>query len=645
MSEPIIDTSKMSEAKRAAFELTESSREGHWEYPTFAGALFMGELPLELVHPYPEHPEDIDERGRRFLTELEAFLRERVDPDRIDREGEIPEDVIDGLRALGAFGVKIPREYGGLGMKQQVYTRAMVLIGSYCGSLSALVSAHQSIGVPQPLLLFGTEEQKKKFLPRVAAGEISAFALTERGVGSDPARMETHAEPTEDGKHFILNGEKIWCTNGTCAGLIVVMAKTPPKVVNGRSRDQVTAFIVETSTPGVEVVHRSRFMGLRALFNGVLRFTNVKVPRENILAAEGKGLRVALTTLNTGRITLPATCIGLGKRSLEMAKRWANEREQWGAPIGKHAAIADKIARIASTTFAVEAMTYLTSSLVDRKKTDIRVEAAMAKMYGTEAAWHIVDETMQILGGRGYETADSLRARGERPVYIERAMRDARINRIFEGSTEIMHLFIAREAMDPHLKVAGEAMNAGLPWSRRLRSAFKAGLFYATWYPKTFLPSMVSTEGMDRELSGHVRYAARTSKKLARKMFHAMVKHGPKLEREQMLLARFVDVGTELFAQVASATRAQSLLNEGRDRKDVLALVEHFCANSRLRIEEAFRGVAKNTDRMGYRLAQSILADSSAFLHEGIVHKELEDGASEATPAEVPVRELARARA
>ena len=423
MSEPIIDTSKMSEAKRAAFELTESSREGHWEYPTFAGALFMGELPLELVHPYPELPGDVDERGKRFLAELETFLRERVDPDRIDREGEIPEDVIDGLRALGAFGIKIPREYGGLGMTQQTYTRAMVLFGSYCGSLSALVSAHQSIGVPQPLLLFGTEEQKKKFLPRVAAGEISAFALTERGVGSDPARMETHAEPTEDGKHFILNGEKIWCTNGTRAGLLVVMAKTPPKVVNGRSRDQVTAFIVETSTPGVEVVHRSRFMGLRALFNGVLRFTNVKVPRENILAAEGKGLRVALTTLNTGRITLPATCIGLGKRSLEMAKRWANEREQWGAPIGKHAAIADKIARIASTTFAVEAMTLLTSSLVDRHKTDIRVEAAMAKMYGTEAAWDIVDETMQILGGRGYETADSLRARG-REARLHRA-RDA----------------------------------------------------------------------------------------------------------------------------------------------------------------------------------------------------------------------------
>ncbi len=493
-NEPVLDTSKMSEAKRAAFELTESSREGFWEYPTFAGALFMGDVPFRLVHPYPELASDQDERGRRFLSELERFLREEVDPDRIDREGEIPERVIEGLRALGAFGIKIPREYGGLGLTQQVYTRAAVLLGSYCGNLSALLSAHQSIGVPQPLLLFGTEEQKKRFLPRVAAGEISAFALTERGVGSDPARMETTAEPTEDGKFYVINGEKLWCTNGTRAAFIVVMAKTPAKLVNGRKRDQITAFVVDAASPGIEVVHRCEFMGLKALYNGVLRFTDVKVPRENIIAGEGKGLRVALTTLNTGRITLPAVCVGLAKRSLEMAKGWANEREQWGAPIGKHAAIADKIARIASTIFAIESMTYLTSALVDRKKTDIRVEAAMTKMFGTEAAWNIVDETMQILGGRGYETAQSSRARGDKPFMIERAMRDARINRIFEGSTEIMRLFIAREAMDPHLKVAGAVMNPKLPFGRRFAAAMKAGLFYLSWYPRTF----ASRHGSDR---------------------------------------------------------------------------------------------------------------------------------------------------
>lgn len=612
-----IDTKGMSEGKKAALELTEESREGFLGYPTFAGALFMGEFPVELVHPYPEEDSDLDERGEAFLAQLESFLREHVDPDQIDRDGEIPEHVIEGLAAIGAFGIKIPREYGGLGLSQQVYSRAAVLVGSYCGNLSALLSAHQSIGVPQPLLLFGTEEQKQKFLPRVAAGEISAFALTETRVGSDPARMETRAVPTTDGQHYVINGEKLWCTNGTRAGLIVVMAKTPAPAAG--KRDGVTAFIVDTKTPGVEVTHRCQFMGLKALYNAVIRFTDVRVPAENIIGSEGKGLRVALTTLNTGRITLPAMCVGLSKRSLQMARDWANEREQWGASIGKHAAIADKIARIASTTFAIESMTYLTSALVDRKKTDIRLEAAMTKMFGTEAAWTIVDETMQTLGGRGYETAQSLESRGDTPRPIERAMRDSRINRIFEGSTEIMQLFIAREAMDPHLRVAGDVMDSRLPASKRLRAAAQAAWFYLRWYPKQWLPVRPSPKGMDPALAGHVRYAARKSKKLARKMFHAMVKHGPKLEREQMLLGRFVAIGTELFAQTASATRAQALLDKGRDRDEVLALVEHFCAESRLRIDRAFRGIRKNNDKVGYRLAQDVLEGSSKWLFDGIV--------------------------
>ena len=638
-----IDTTGMSEGKKAALELAESSREGYLDYPTFAGALFMGELPLELVYPFPSAKDvagDREERGREFLARLEAFLREHADPDQIDREGEIPDDVIEGLAALGAFGIKIPREYGGLGLSQQTYSRAAALIGSYCGNISALLSAHQSIGVPQPLLLFGTEEQKSQFLPRVAGGEISAFALTETGVGSDPARMATTAEPTEDGKYFILNGEKLWCTNGTRANLLVVMAKTPPKVVKGKKRDQITAFIVETKTPGVTVTHRCHFMGLRALYNAVIRFDNVKVPAENIIGSEGSGLRVALTTLNTGRITLPAMCIGLTKRALEMAKGWANERVQWGAPIGKHAAVADKIARMASTSFAIEAMTYLTSALVDQKKTDIRVEAAMSKLFGTEAAWDIVDDSMQVLGGRGYETADSLRARGEKPYMIERAMRDSRINRIFEGSTEIMNLFLAREAMDPHLRVAGEVLDSRLPMSKRFRAAMRAGWFYLKWYPKQWLPAFPRTPRMDPELRGHIRYVARTTKKLARKMFHAMLRHGAKLEREQMLLSRFVTVGTELFAQTAAVTRAQALIGEGRNRREVLSLVDHFAAESRLRIEAAFRGLRKNNDHMGYHLAQDILEGRCAWLFEGMVGENASGGEAVGKSAEKVVPEL-----
>src|ERR1051326_2623371 len=600
---PLIDTSKMSDGQRAALELTEAARDAASDKGSFAEGLFMGRPDLRRLVPFPEQSAEDRDQGDAFLAQLEKVLREKVDPDEIDRTGEIPQEVIDQLAALGAFGIKISPQYGGLGLSQTNYARAAMLLASHDGNLTALLSAHQSIGVPQPLILFGTEEQKRKYLPRVAKGEISAFALTESGVGSDPATMQTHAEPTPDGEAFILNGEKLWCTNGTKAGVLVVMAKTPPKVVNGKSKEQVTAFIVETDWPGVEVIHRCHFMGLKALYNGVIRFENVRVPRENILLAEGKGLRVALTTLNTGRLTLPAACAGLAKRCFEISRRWAAERVQWGAPIGKHAAIADKIARMAAHAFAIESMTLLAASKVDRDKhADIRLEAAMCKMWGTEQAWEIVNDAIQIRGGRGYETAASLKARGEEPVPLERFMRDCRINTIFEGSSEIMRLFIAREALDPHLKVSAAALNSQLPVSQRLGAALKAGLFYAKWYPRQWLPVL----GIRNR---HLRYAAHASRRLARSLFHAMLRYGPKLERQQLLLGRFVEIATELFAITATCLRAEQMVKSDPAQKDkLMLLVNYFCEASRLRIEEKFRGLRKNADRAGYKLAQQVLA-------------------------------------
>jgi alkylation response protein AidB-like acyl-CoA dehydrogenase len=614
---PLIDTSKMSAGQRAALELTEAAREDA-HARTFAAGLFMGEFKLAGLHPFPTQSAVDRAAGDAFLQKLETLLREKVDADEIDRTGEIPQPVIDEFAKLGAFGIKIPTEYGGLGLSQTNYCRAAMLLGSWCGSSTALISAHQSIGVPQPLILFGTEEQKKKYLPRVAHGEISAFALTEGDVGSDPAAMATHAEPTPDGKFFILNGEKLWCTNGTKAGVLVVMAKTPPKIVNGKPKTQITAFIVETNWPGVEVIRRCHFMGLRALYNGVIQFTNVRVPRENILLAEGKGLRVALTTLDTGRLTLPAACVGLSKRCLEISTTWANQRVQWGAPIGKHAAIADKIARMAANTFAMEAMTLLAASHVDRDKhADVRLEAAMCKLWGTEAAWEIVNDTMQIRGGRGYETAASLKARGEAPVPIERLMRDSRINTIFEGSSEIMRLFIAREMLDPHLKVSAAVLDSRLPWSQRLRAAAKAALFYCVWYPKQFLPAeWFSVQNK------HLRYAARTSRRLARAIFHAMLRQGPKLERDQLLLGRLVDIGTELFAITATCLRAEQMSRATADAAAVKhsnELTNYFCGTSRRRIEDKFDGIHRNGDQEGYRLAQEVLKENFCDLAKGIV--------------------------
>jgi alkylation response protein AidB-like acyl-CoA dehydrogenase len=616
----VIDMSKMSKGKREALELAEASRDPLDERGSFASNLFIGRYDFNRIYPWPEQSAEDRAAGREFLASLEKYLRENIDADEIDRTGEIPQKNIDDLFAMGAFGVKIPKQYEGLGLSQVNYGRAAMLLGSWDENLTALVSAHQSIGVPQPLLLFGTDEQKKKYLPRVARHEISAFALTEWNAGSDPANMSLRADPTEDGSAFILNGEKLWCTNLIKAGVLVVMAKTAPKIVNGKERKQITAFIVDVDSPGLEITYRCRFMGLRALYNGIVKFTNVRVPRENMIAKEGQGLKVALTTLNTGRLTIPAACVGLSKRLLEISRKWASERIQWGVPIGQHSAIAGKIAEMAGNTFAMEAMTFLTSGLVDRKAGDLRIETAMCKMWSTETTWKISDDAMQVRGGRGYETAQSLAGRGEEAIPVERFLRDCRINTIFEGSSEIMRLFIAREALDPHLKVGGAIFNTQLPMSERVKAVFTSGKFYAGWYPRQWFSSGAGkVDNLDRQLQKHVDDAARTSKKLARGLFHAMARFGPKLDREQLLLSRFVGIATELFAISATCSFAQYKIDHGESAEEVLSLANYFCNSARARIDHYFAGARRNVDERGYQLTQELLAGKHSSLREGIV--------------------------
>lgn len=607
-------------SEREARETAESARETVWEHPSFVRELFLGRFRLDLIHPHPEqHDPDEAARAADFLGKLRALLGE-IDSDAIDREGEIPEPVVQAFRDIGAFGIKIPREYGGLGLSQMTYIRALEMITSQDGSLTALLSASQSIGVPQPLKLFGTDEQKQRFFPRLAKGAISAFALTEVEAGSDPANMSTTATPSDDGSHFLLNGEKLWCTNGTRADLFVVMARTADiRTDDGRSRKQITAFIVEGTAPGVEVVHRCRFMGLRAMENGLLRFTNVRVPRENILWGEGKGLKLALITLNTGRLTLPANAAGGAKTMLRIAREWASTRVQWGQPVGKHDAIANKIGRMAADTFAMEAVAELSTALYERGDYDIRLEAAIAKMWNTEVGWRIVDDTLQIRGGRGYETADSLRARGEPPIAIERAMRDSRINLIFEGTSEIMRLFIAREAVDHHFDLAFPIVNPESTMKERFAGLKRSAPFYATWYPSRWLgalrPAVYAEFGI---LARHLRFADRATNKLGRALFHAMVRYGPKLERRQMILFRAVDIGAELYAIAAACVRARMLAKRGQPQAERLADV--FCRESKMRIRRLFATLDGRNDNAHYKLAQEVLRGEHTWLEEGIIN-------------------------
>jgi alkylation response protein AidB-like acyl-CoA dehydrogenase len=589
-----------------AMEVAEASRETEWEKPSFVGDLFLGKLNLDLIHPFPEQPASDKAEADEFLKKMERFLAENVDADKIDEEGEYDYSLFDGLNEIGAWGMKIPKEYGGLGFSATNYNRAIGLVATWCGSTVAWLSAHQSIGVPQPLKLFGTEDQKKKYLPRFANGAISAFALTEPGVGSDPAKMQTRAVPSADGKGWILNGQKLWCTNGLKAEVIVVMAQTPPKVVKGKEKKQISAFIVETNTPGVEIAHRCQFMGLRGIGNVLINFKDVYVPKENLLWGEGLGLKLALITLNTGRLTIPAGCAAGARRMLEIAQEWANERVQWGLPIGKHEAVAAKIAWMAAHTFAMEAIVWLTSGLADRGNVDLRLEAAMAKLFNTEVAWQCIDHLVQIRGGRGYETATSLRARGEKAYPVERIMRDMRINRIFEGTSEIQHLFIAREAVDPHMKRGFKILQPETPTGEKIAAAAKAGVHYAAWYPSRYLGwSRFPKFGEFGKLSGHMGYVERQSRHLSRSIFHAMMRYQAKLERKQMVLFRIVDIGTDLFAMAASISYAAMLAKKGQ--KNATDLADVFCREARMRIDANFQNLFTDHDDAAYKLVMGIL--------------------------------------
>jgi alkylation response protein AidB-like acyl-CoA dehydrogenase len=555
----------MTTAAEEARRVAEGARQKRWSGAAFVRDLMNGRLRLDLVHPWPDVDSLVGTEARAFLDRLEPFLAEQVDPVAIDAARKIPDDVVAGLREMGAFGLKTPREYGGHGFTQLEYNRILTLIASHDASVAALVSAHQSIGVPQPVRLFGTDEQKAKYLPRTAAGELSAFALTEPDVGSDPGRLRTTAEPTDDGG-WVLNGEKLWCTNGTVASFLVVMARIP----DGR----ITAFIVDADRPGVTVTHRCHFMGINAIENAVIRLENVKVPAGSVLGELGKGLKLALITLN-----------------------------------------AQRIACMASHTFAMQAASELSTAMYDRGGFDIRLEAALGKLFATEHGWRIVDMTLQISGGRGYEKESSQTARGDIPLPTERLFRDFRVKRIFEGSSEILRLFIAREALDPHLRVAGKLVEGKLSLLGKLLEFPKVAGHYARWYPARFFGwgcwPRFSEFG---RLATHVRFVDRTSRRLARAVFHMMALHGEALQHREALIFRAVDVGADLFAMSATVSRAHAA---GDDES--IELADLFCRTARDRVRSCFRGMRRNHDVRAYRAATGVLDGKFASLTDGIV--------------------------
>jgi hypothetical protein len=573
----------------------EAAREEMRE-PSFMAGLFAGEPDFGLLLPFPGQDSEDRRIGDDYCARVASVLRERVDPEEIERSGTIPTSAIQALKEVGAFGMVIPPEYGGLGLSQTNYNRVLALVASHCNILALLLSVHQSIGVARPLLMFGSEEQKRRWLPRLARGAISAFGLTEPQIGSDPANMATTAARQADGS-YLVNGEKLWTTNGPIAEVMVLTAKVDGKV---------TAFLLELDTPGIEVLHRCDFMGCRGIENGWLRFRDVRVPAENLLGREGRGLRIALSLLNVGRVSVAAICLGMMRQILPPTIAWANERWAFGKPIGRHELNAHKLARMAADVFASEAVVWLASALEDRGGSDYRVEAAAAKLFASERLWSVVDGAMQIRGGRGYEKAWSQAARGEEPFPVEQLFRDARLYLIGEGASEILKLFIAREVWDPHLKRAAPFFAAG--GAEKVQEAGRLARFYAGWYARRVVPPRDQAHPEDalprfaREQLGYVR---RTSRRLARVGLRLMAWHREGLEERQGLVARLAEIGVELF--VISACAGYAMARPGAEE-----LAGQVFRDARRRVEDAFAGLADNDDRAVRLVGEQVLAGGFA---------------------------------
>ncbi|MBO0768006.1 MAG: acyl-CoA dehydrogenase family protein [Solirubrobacterales bacterium] len=611
-----MSTTQVSE--KEARDVAEAARETEWKLPSFGKELYLGNFNLDLIHPQPKLDQAAVDKGEAFLKTLNEFLVNEVDPLQIERDAKIPENVIEGLKRIGALGMKVPEEYGGLGLSQVYYNKALATAGVWHAAISTLLSAHQSIGLAEPLRLAGSEEQKREWLPKVAKDHISAFLLTEPDVGSDPARLATTATPVEGG--YKLNGKKLWATNGAIADVVIVMAKVP-KGIEGH-RGGISAFILPYQTEGVTVLHRNAFMGLRGIENSVTELKDVFVPDSALVGKEGAGLKIALATLNSGRLALPAISLGASKWAVKIAREWGNERTQWGRPVGKHDAVAQKIAFIAGSAFGLEALLDVTSRLADNKSNDIRIEAAIAKLYGSELGWQVIDELVQVRGGRAYETAESLKARGERPIPVEQALRDSRITRIFEGSTEIMHLQIAREAVDQHLSVAGDILDPETAFGDKAKAGKAAAEFYSKWLPSLALgeghkPNSFSEFG---KLGKHLRYVERSSRRLARQTFYGMSRYQAGLEFRQAYLGRIVDIGAELFAISSAVVYAETIGKEHPERKqEAQELAELFIQQARHRADTLFRELWDNVDDSNKDGAKGVLSGKYQWLEEGIL--------------------------
>ena len=511
---------------------------------SFMKSLFHGLIEENLIFPYPEMDGEERENLGLILDNIRKFGESEVDAAKIDREHKIPDELLTKMKEMGLFGLTIPEEYGGFGLSAGGYARVIQEMAAIDASLAVTIGAHQSIGL-KGILLFGTDEQKQKYLPALATGErVAAFALTEPGTGSDAAAITTRAELSDDGSHYILNGSKIWITNGGFADVFTVFARTSAPDPGVKPR--ITALIVDR-TEGLTHGPSEEKMGIRGSSTTEIFFEDVRVPAENVLGEAGRGFKVAMKVLNSGRLGLASGCLGASKRLLEMSTERVQERSAFGRPIGQFGMIKEKIARMTAETYALESMTYLTTGLIDSGIADYSLESAICKVYGSETLWYIANQTLQIAAGIGYMS--------EYPY--ERLMRDARINMIFEGTNEILRAFIALSGMQSPGEQLAEVAKA-------MREPIK-GFGLLSEFAINKARSLVSRERLERVHPALRREAVifeEASAELAQRTEQALRKHGRDIAEMQFVQMRIAEAAIDLYGLAAVLSRTTRLIEQ-----------------------------------------------------------------------------------
>jgi len=562
---------------------------------SFMKALFHGVIAEDMIFPYPEMPAEDRENTSMILDSVRRFFAVNVDSARIDREHEIPPAVLDGLKALGLYGLQIPTEHDGIGLSATAYARVMQELGGLDGAIAVTLGAHQSIGL-KGILLFGTPEQQRRYLPRLATGEhCAAFALTEPSAGSDAAAIKTRAELSADGSHYVLNGSKIWITNGGIADVFTIFART--SALEEGAKPRITAFIVERGM-GIKSGPNEHKLGIRGSSTTEIFLEDVKVPTENVLGEVGRGFKVAMEVLNSGRLGLASGCVGLASRLIKLVIDRVQERRAFGRNIGEFGLIKDKIATMLAETYALESMTYLTAGIVDSKVADYSLESAICKIMGSETVWHVANEALQIAAGIGY-MAD---------YPYERLLRDARINLIFEGTNEILRCFVALSGMAGPGKALADVVKA-------MREPIK-GFGLLSDFAVRKARTVLGRERMTRAhplLSREAVVFEELTGELATATENVLRKHGRDIAEMQYTQKRIADMAIDLYAVaacLARTTRAIERRGEDGARREI-DLTGIFTSAAQKRLRQNVYDFTRNDDELRKSVASRAYADGA----------------------------------